>query len=107
MDAIFDRLRKHDWKLKLKKCNFLESETNYLGFIIGKGGIKPDPKKVEALRSLPIPTYVREVRSFIGMSSYYRRFIPNFSEIAESIIALTKIHAHYKWSAKHDEAFSI
>ena len=105
LDTIFDRLRKHDLKLKLKKCNFLESETNYLGFIIGKDGIKPDPKKVEAIRSLPIPTCVREVRSFIGLSSYYRRFIPNFSEIAEPIIALTKKHAHYKWSAKHDEAF--
>ena len=89
-------------KLKLKKCNFLESETNYLGFIIGKDGIKPDPKKVEAIRSLPIPTCVRMVRMFIGMSSYYRRFIPNFSEIAEPIIALTKKHEHYKWSAKHD-----
>ena len=59
LDTIFDRLRKHDLKLKLKKCNFLESETNYLGFIIGKDGIKPDPKKVEAIRSLPIPTCVR------------------------------------------------
>ena len=63
LDTIFDRLRKHDLKLKLKECNFLESETNYLGFIIGKDGIKPDPKKVEAIRSLPIPTCVREVRS--------------------------------------------
>ena len=105
LDTIFDKLRKHDLKLKLKKCNFLESETNYLGFIIGKDGFKPDPKKVEAIRSLPIPTCVREVRSFIGMSSYYRRFIPNFSEIAEPIIALTKKHAQYEWSAKHDEAF--
>ena len=79
-DTIFDRLWKHDLKLKLKKCNFLESETNYLGFIIGKDGIKPDSKKVEAIRSLPIPTCVREVRSFIGMGYYYRRFIPFFQK---------------------------
>ena len=105
LDVIFGRLRKHDLRLKLKKCNFLEFETNYLGFIIGREGIQPDPKKVEAIRSLPVPTCVREVRSFIGMSSYYRRFIPNFSEIAEPIIALTKKHAHYKWSEKHDKAF--
>ena len=50
-------------------------------------------------------TCVREVRSFIGMSSYYRRFIPNFSEIAEPIIALTKKHAHFKWTPIHQKAF--
>ena len=105
LDMIFGRLRKHDLRLELKKCNFLEFETNYLRFIIGHEGIKPDSRKVEAIRSLPVPTCVREVRSFIGMSSYYCRFIPNFSEIAEPIIALTKKHAHYKWSEKHDKAF--
>ena len=56
LGTIFDRLRKHDLKLKLKECNFLEPETNYLGFIIGRDGIKPGPKKVEAIRPLPIPT---------------------------------------------------
>ena len=60
---------------------------------------------MEAIRSPPIPTCVREVRSFIGMSSYYHRFIPNCSEIAEPIIALTKKHVHYKWFAKHNQAF--
>lgn len=60
---------------------------------------------MEAIRTLPVPSCVREVRSFIGMSSYYRRLIPNFSEIAEPIIALTKKHADYKWSEKHDKAF--
>lgn len=105
LDMIFDRLRKHDLRLKLKKCSFLQLETNYLGFIVDRDGIRPDPKKVEAIRSLPVPTCVREVRSFVGMSSYYRRFIPNFSEIAEPIIALTKKHAHFKWTEKHDKAF--
>ena len=100
LDVIFGILRKHDLRLKLKKCNFLEFETNYLGFITGREGIKPDPRKVEAIRSLPVPTCVKEVRSIIGMCSYYHRFIPNFSEIAEAIIALTKKHAHYKWSKK-------
>ena len=103
--VIFDRLRQHNLKLKLKKCSFLKSETHYLGFVISEEGIKPDQKKVEAIRYLPVPTCVREVRSFIGMCSYYRRFIPNFSQIAEPIIALTRKYAHFKWSDTHQKAF--
>lgn len=105
IDLVFERLRSHGLKLKLKKCSFLKTETNYLGFVINTDGIKPDQKKVEAIRSLPSPTCVKEVRSFIGMCSYYRRFIPNFSKIAEPIITLTKKHAHFKWSEGHQQAF--
>ena len=89
LSIIFGKLRQHNLKLKLKICSFLLLETNYLGFVISEEGIKPDEKKIEAIISLPNPTCVREVRSFIGMFSYYIRFIPNFSQIAEPIIALT------------------
>ena len=105
LSIIFGKLRQHNLKLKLKKCSFLQLETNYLGFVISEEGIKPDEKKVEAIKSLPVPTCVREVRSFIGMCSYYRRFIPNFSQIAEPIIALTRKYAHFKWSDTHQRAF--
>ena len=101
LNVIFEKLRQHGLKLKLKKCGFLKTEANYLGFIINKDGIKPDQKKVEAIRSLPVPTCVKEVRSFMGMCSYYRRFIPNFSQIAEPIIDLTRKYAHFKWSDTH------
>ena len=105
LSIIFGKLRQHNLKLKLKKCSFLQLETNYLGFVISEKGIKPDEKKIEAIKSLPVPTCVREVRSFIGMCSYYRRFIPNFSQIAEPIIALTRKYAHFKWSDTHQRAF--
>ena len=98
LETVFNRLRQHGLKLKLKKCSFLQSETHYLGFIINVKGISPDPAKVEAIQSLPTPTCVREVQSFIGMCSYYRWFIPNFSEIAEPIIALTRKYARFNWS---------
>ena len=105
LKEVFSRLRTHGLKLKLKKCSFLQSETNYLGFIINNRGISPDPKKVDAIRTLPAPTCVREVRSFIGMCSYYRRFIPNFSEIAEPVVALTRKHARFKWSEECQTVF--
>ena len=107
LNTIFDRLRYHGLKLKLKKCSFLQTETNYLGFVIDENGIKPDQKKVEAIRALPAPTCVKEVRSFVGMCSYYRRFIPNFSQIAEPIIDLTKKYAHFKWTDVHQRAFDF
>ena len=105
ISIIFMKLRQHNLKLKLKKCSFLKTETNYLGFIVSENGIKADPKKIEAIKSLLIPTCVREVRSFIGMCSYYRRFVPNFSQIAEPIIALTRKYAHFKWRKIHQKAF--
>ena len=77
LNTIFDRLR--------HQCSFLQIDANYLGFVIDENGIKPDQKKVEAIRVLAAPTCVKEVRSFVGMCSYYRT-IPNFSQIAEPII---------------------
>ena len=69
--VIFDRLRQHNLKLKLKKrSSVLKSETHYLGVVISEEGMKPDQKKVDAIKSLPVPTCVRDVRSFIGMCSY-------------------------------------
>ena len=105
IQTIFDRLRQHGLKLKLKKCAFFQEETGYLGFVINKDGVKPDPGKVKAIRSLPEPRNVREVRGFIGMCSYYRRFIPNFSKIAEPLINLTKKYARFKWNSDCQAAF--
>ena len=103
--AVFDRLSQHGLKLKLKKCNFVQSETNYLGFVISDKGIKPDASKVEAIRNMPNSTTVKHVRSFLGMCNYYRRFLPNFSEIAAPLVALTKKYAKCKWSSSCQAAF--
>ena len=102
---VFDRFRQHNLKLKLKKCNFLQEETTHLGFVISKQGVKPDENKVKAIRSLPPPTNVREVRGFIGSVSWYRRYIPNFSKIAEPLIRLTRKHARFKWDQECQAAF--
>ena len=79
--------------------------TKYLGFTINGEGIQPDPEKVEAIREMAAPSNVREVRGFIGTCSYYRRFIPNFSEIAQPHIELTKKFARFKWTVQCQKAF--
>ena len=105
IQQVFDRLREHSLRLKLKKCSFLKSETNYLGFVINENGILPEARKVNIIKKLATPTSVRDARSLIGMCSYYRRFIPRFSEIAEPIIALTRKHAKFKWDERCQVAF--
>lgn len=107
IQIVFNRLKQHDLRLKLKKCAFFQQQTEYLGFLIDKDGVKPDPKKIEAMRQLPEPKTVREVRGFIGMCSYYRRFIPNFSKIAEPLIDLTKKYARFKWSQECQTALNF
>lgn len=104
--TVFDRLRQHGLKLKAKKCSFMKEQTQYFGFIIDKRGVRPDPDKVAAIRSLPSPTSVREVRSFIGMCRYYRRYVPNFSKIAEPLVSFTKKYAKFKWNDQCQQAFN-
>ena len=107
IQQVLDRFRLHDLKLKLKKCSFLQTETVHLGFVISKDGVKPDLRKVEAIRDMPSPTCVREVRAFMGSIGYYRRFLPNFSQIAEPLIALTRKNARFKWSDEAQKAFGF
>ena len=105
IQAVFDRLRQHHLKLKLKKCKFMMQSTIYLGFVVGSNGINPDPEKVQATRDIPTPLTVTDVRAIIGTCSYYRRFIPKFSEIARPLIALTRKNIKFVWDAQCQEAF--
>ena len=105
LQRVFDSLRKHNLKLKPSKCEFFNEETQYLGFKISRKGIQPDQDKVTAIQSVIAPKTVRQVRGFIGMCSYYRRFIPNFARIAEPLINLTRKYARFKWDENCQNAF--
>jgi hypothetical protein len=96
--CVFDRLRKYNLKLKASKCTFMSAQINYLGFIVGRDGVRVDPEKVEAIQELVPPRDVRGVRAFIGTCSYYRRFIPDFSKIATPLIGLIRKHATFGWT---------
>lgn len=105
IQKVYDRLKEHGLKLKLKKCSFLKETTRFLGFTISTDGVSSDPSNVSSIRSLPAPSSVKEVRSFLGMCSYYRRFIPPFLEIAIPLIHLTKKYAKFKWTDESQKTF--
>jgi len=90
LGRIFDLLKEADLKLGLSKCKFMCESVQYLGHVISANGITPDPVKIDVLKNFKRPTSVVEVQSFLGLASYYRRFIKNFADIAHPLIELTK-----------------
>ena len=90
LTAVFIRLRSSNLKLKAKKCELFRTEVDYLGHQVSRHGIRPSEKKVRTLHDWKMPQTLTEVRSFVGFCSYYRRFIPGFSDLSAPFVALTK-----------------
>ena len=105
LGQVFDRLREANLKLKPSKCYFANSSVNFLGFVVSSEGILPDPNKIEAVKSFPVPKSVKEVRSFLGLCNYYRRFVEGFSKIASPLNRLTRKDVSFVWSPECEIAF--
>ena len=101
---VFTRLEEAGLRLKPKKCYLAKQQVEYLGYIVSTNGILPDPKKVTAVRDFAIPEDLKTLRSFVGLASYYRRFIPSFSRVAAQF-ELTKKDTPYRWSDGCQAAF--
>jgi RNase H-like domain found in reverse transcriptase/Reverse transcriptase (RNA-dependent DNA polymerase)/Integrase zinc binding domain/Chromo (CHRromatin Organisation MOdifier) domain/Retroviral aspartyl protease len=91
---------------KLSKCDFFKHEIGFLGHVINEHGIKMESSKVNAVTNWPIPTNVHELRSFLGLAGYYRRFVKDFSRIASPLTALLHKNQKYEWGADQDNAFT-
>lgn len=105
LDLVLSRLTEANLKLKLRKCQFIRQEERYLGHVITPQGLKPNPDQVQAVASFPEPQTVTQVRQFLGLSSYYHRFIHKFAAIAKPLHALTSKTATFQWTLECRSAF--
>ncbi|XP_024948443.1 uncharacterized mitochondrial protein AtMg00860-like [Citrus sinensis] len=90
---------------KLKKCEFLLEKVIFLGHVVSKDGILVDPSKVEVVSQWSRPTNAKEVRSFLGLAGYYRRFVEGFSKIAMPLTQLTKKNVKFAWTPECEKSF--
>ena len=103
--ALFDMLRKFQLRLNRVKCPFCCTEVRYLGHIISEEGIRPDPEKVSVIMDMPPPNTLKKLTSFLQTCSWFRRFIPNFSKVAEPLSRLTKKTVAWTWESEQEAAF--
>ena len=107
LQRVFQRLSDAGLKLKSSKCSFFKHEVQFLGHIVSADGVRTDPSKVKAIVNMKSPTNVSELRSFIGMVSYYKKYIKNFSKLAKCLFDLLQLKTPWKWSSECEETFRI
>ncbi|KAL0533872.1 hypothetical protein IC582_028143 [Cucumis melo] len=102
---VLQALRDNKLYAKFSKCEFWLKQVSFLGHVVSKAGVSVDPAKIEAVISWPQPSTVSEVRSFLGLAGYYRRFVENFSRIATPLTQLTRKGAPFVWSNTCEDSF--
>ncbi|XP_078799615.1 uncharacterized protein LOC144990300 [Oryzias latipes] len=105
LEQVFTRLRQANLKLKPSKCRLFQEQVAYLGHVVSAQGISTDPQKIQKVQDWPIPKNISEVRQFVGLASYYRRFVADFATIARPLHELTKKYARFDWTTECQEAF--
>ena len=106
IEEIFKRLEHFGLKMKREKCDFFKKHIQYLGHLIAEEGFTPLPEKLESIHKMPRPKTPKEVKQFLGLIGYYRKFVPRFSDIVRSLTNLTRHDVDFNWTEKCDKAFN-
>jgi hypothetical protein len=106
LHLVFEWLNRDKWKLKRSKCTFAQRSMAYLGHIVSGRGVATDPSKVQVIVDWPVPTSFKELRSFLGLAGYYRKFVKHFGIIARPLTDLLKNNVMFVWTTEHDASFA-
>ena len=106
LEEIFIRLRKFGLKMKREKCSFFKKHIQYLGHLVSERGFEPLPEKLESIRKMPAPRTAKEVKQFLGLIGYYRKFVPRFADISRPLTKLTRHNVVFEWTEQCSKAFN-
>ena len=105
LDEVLGRIQRANLTLKLSKCSFFATSLKVLRHIVSGKGLSPDPSKVLAVKNFPVPRNMKDVQSFLGFCTYYRRFIPDFAHLPRPLTELTKKNNPFIWSTDQQNSF--
>ena len=106
LEEIFVRLCKFGLKMKREKCSFFKKHIQYLGHLVSEKGFEPLPEKLESIRKMPAPRTAKEVKQFLGLIGYYRKFVPCFADISRPLTKLTHHNVVFEWTDQCSKAFN-
>ena len=99
LKTVLERMREHE------KLTIAAHQVSFLGHVISDSGIMPDPAKIEAVNNISSPRNIKDIRNFLGLACYYRKFIPGFSSIAAKLLKLTQKATSFIWTNSCEQAF--
>ena len=107
LEEVFCQLRQAELKMKCSKCDFFKSEIHYLGHLISAHGINPLPDKLDTIKNMPVPKDTKEIKQFLGLTGYYRSFVPRFADISRPLTQLTKKEMKFMWTLECQKFFEL
>jgi hypothetical protein len=105
LEHVLQRFDKANLQLQPGKCVFAQAKVEYLGYVISRDGISASPSKIQAVQKYPVPRNARDVRSFLGLASFYRRLVSKFADIAKPLTELLRKESPFKWESRQQAAF--
>ena len=106
LEKIFRKLREYGLKMKREKCDFFKKHLQYLGHLVSEEGFKPLPEKIKSIKNMPPLKTTKEVKQFLGLAGYYRKFVPRFTDLSRPLTHLTRQSIEFQWTEKCQKSFN-